>query len=187
MTSGLAMKMKLELSSLARRHRVEPKLSIALPLHLPSPRSVLITGVACADSIDQERMRFAPRSLTFLPWKLAAAALSSSRSRRRDRASCLGWRPFAPRRPRRSCRGTALQRVVDRGDDPALRVARPGRSAALSRADPARRSGWRSASGKFVVASCDGPNREWCTRKTCSGRCRRRVAAMSCRLPASLL
>jgi hypothetical protein len=43
-------------------------LSIALPLHLPSPRSVLITGVACADSIDQERMRFAPRSLTFLPW-----------------------------------------------------------------------------------------------------------------------
>jgi hypothetical protein len=43
MTSGLAMKMKLELSSLARRHRVEPKLSIALPLHPPSPRSVLIT------------------------------------------------------------------------------------------------------------------------------------------------
>ena len=74
MTSGLAMKMKLELSSLAT-----PKLSIALPLHLPSPRSVLITGVACADSIDQERIRFAARSLTFLPWKLAAAALSSSR------------------------------------------------------------------------------------------------------------
>ena len=70
MTPGLAMKMKLELSSLARRHRVEPKLSIALPLHPPSPRSVLVTGVACADSIDQERMRFAPRSLTFLPWKL---------------------------------------------------------------------------------------------------------------------
>ena len=51
MTSGLAMKMKLELSSLARRHRVEPKLFIALPLHPPSPRSVLTASPAATASI----------------------------------------------------------------------------------------------------------------------------------------
>jgi hypothetical protein len=81
--TGLAMKMKLELSQLARRHRVEPVVSCALPLAPPSPRPVMITGIAATEAIDQERMCFASRSLMFL---LAATALviPPSRARRRD-------------------------------------------------------------------------------------------------------
>jgi len=50
------MKMKLELSQLARRHRLEPVLPCALPLASPSPRSVMITGIAAADTIDQHAL-----------------------------------------------------------------------------------------------------------------------------------
>jgi hypothetical protein len=62
--------MRLELAQLAQRHRVAPTLSCALPLASPSSRPILISGIAAADTIDQERMRFAPHALMFLPWKL---------------------------------------------------------------------------------------------------------------------
>lgn len=70
MSGGLAMQMRLDLARLAQRHRVAPTNSCALPLAEPASRPVLITGIACADTIDQERMRFRSRSLTFLPWRL---------------------------------------------------------------------------------------------------------------------
>jgi hypothetical protein len=66
---GLAFRMRLELSQLARRHRVEPKLSCALPLADPHPRPVIISGMAMSCSVDQERMRFRPWSLSYLPWR----------------------------------------------------------------------------------------------------------------------
>ena len=67
---ALAMKMKLELNSLARRHRTASGISCALPLAAPSNRSVLITGIASSPTIDQERTKFRPYALNFLPWKL---------------------------------------------------------------------------------------------------------------------
>ena len=69
MTSGLAMKCRLDLALLARRHNTEPKLSCALPLYPPSDRAVMITGIASSASIDQERMLFRGWSLNFLPWR----------------------------------------------------------------------------------------------------------------------
>ena len=65
-SSGLAMKMQYELAALLRKRRTEPKLSCALPLHDPSPRPVMISGIASA-CIDQERMKFRPWSLVYLP------------------------------------------------------------------------------------------------------------------------
>lgn len=70
MSGGLAMKMRLELSQLARRHGVTPGISCALPLADPSARPVTISGIAAAPTVDQERMAFAPHALMYLPWKL---------------------------------------------------------------------------------------------------------------------
>lgn len=67
-SSGLAMKMKLELAALARCIAPSRSCSCALPLHDPSPRPVMISGIASA-CIDQERMKFRPWSLVYLPWK----------------------------------------------------------------------------------------------------------------------
>jgi hypothetical protein len=69
MSGGLAMQMKLDLVRLARRHGVEPQPSCALPFADPPPRPVLISGVAVSCSIDQERMKFRPWSLVYLPRK----------------------------------------------------------------------------------------------------------------------
>ena len=69
MTDALAFKMRVELAQLSRRHGVTPGISCALPLAPPSSRPILISGVASAATIDQERMKFRPWSLGFLPWK----------------------------------------------------------------------------------------------------------------------
>jgi YD repeat-containing protein len=69
MSGGQALKLRLELAQLAQRHCVIPTLSRAMPLAAPASRPVLISGIAAANTIDQERMKFRPWSLTFLPWK----------------------------------------------------------------------------------------------------------------------
>jgi hypothetical protein len=69
MTTGLAMKMRVELAALARRHGTPPHAAHQLPLHPPSSRPVHICGIAASNSLDNERMKFRPWALSFLPWR----------------------------------------------------------------------------------------------------------------------
>jgi hypothetical protein len=68
MANALAMRMKLELAQLARRHRVGPQLSCALPLAPPVNYPVRIDGIAVSNTLDQERMRFRAFCPSFNPY-----------------------------------------------------------------------------------------------------------------------
>ena len=58
MTTGLALKMRVELHALAQKHGVFPRPSAPLPLSPPTSCSQLISGLASTGDIDHERMRF---------------------------------------------------------------------------------------------------------------------------------
>jgi hypothetical protein len=66
-TSGLAMKMRVELAQLAHRHGTVPPISCALPLAPATAYPLSIVGVAVSNSVDQVRTRFRPWCPTFMP------------------------------------------------------------------------------------------------------------------------
>jgi hypothetical protein len=68
---GEALRMRYQLSELARRHRISEPPIAALPLLDPVDHDVIVEGFAMTPDIDHHRMKFRPWSL-FWPKQLVS-------------------------------------------------------------------------------------------------------------------